>query len=70
MSSTLSENDRRAYEQYLMATSDDERQTAIKRLIPGSHLFYHLYFLERFKQVGSKLDETDKKHLNMFQSKY
>jgi len=55
--SNLSDSDRKAYELYLFANTDEERAEAIKKLIPGSHLYYHLYFLDKFKQVGANLNE-------------
>ncbi len=67
---SLSDTDRKAYEQYILAINEEEREEAIKKLIPGSHLYYHLYFINRFKQVGSKLTDHDKKLLEQFKKKY
>ncbi|CDW90653.1 UNKNOWN [Stylonychia lemnae] len=66
----LSEQDRRAYESYILASSDEDRQEAIKKLIPGSHLHYHLYFVDRMKTVGSKLSEEDQTMFEQFRNKY
>ena len=68
--SALSDSDRKAYEQYILAATDQERQEAIKKLIPGSHLYYQLYFIDRFKAVGSKLTEEDKAMYEQFRKKY
>lgn len=57
--SKISDSDRKAYESYILANSDEERQEAIKKLIPGSHLYYHLYFIDRMKKVGSVFSEED-----------
>jgi hypothetical protein len=54
----------------LLATSQEEREEAIKKLIPGSLLYYHLYFLDKFKTVGSKLSDQDQKMLDQFKRKY
>jgi len=55
----LTDSDRKAYEEYILSQSDSEREEAIKKLIPGSELYYYLYFLDRFKKVGSKLTASD-----------
>lgn len=53
-----------------MATTDEERQEAIKKLIPGSQLYYNLYFIDRFKKVGGDLTEEDRKLFEQFTNKY
>jgi hypothetical protein len=68
--SSLSDSDRKAYEAYLFAKTDEERQEAIKKLIPGSTLYYHLFMVDRLKTVGSKLTEDDQKILAQFKVKY
>ena len=66
----LSEQDRKAYESYVISTTEEEKQEAIKKLIPGSHLYYHLYFIDRMKKVGSKLSEEDQAMYDQFKKKF
>eukprot|EP00347_Sterkiella_histriomuscorum_P016748 403352004 len=70
--SKISDSDRKAYEAYILASSEEDRQEAIKKLIPGSHLYYHLYFIDRMKKVGGALlqSEEDQKLLQQFKKKY
>ncbi len=49
----LSDIERKAYEHYLLAETDEVRQEAIAKLVPGSHIYYHLYFLDRFRRLGA-----------------
>src|ERR1019366_3013018 len=70
MTTELSEQKRKAYEQYLLATSEEDKQDSIKKLIPGSQPYYYLYFIDLFKRVGSKLSEQDKILLHQFTTKY
>jgi hypothetical protein len=56
---SLSEQERKAYELYLFSTSDEEKQTALKMLIPGSERYYHLYLLDVLKTKGTKLNDDD-----------
>lgn len=54
MNLNLADQDRKAYEAYLLATTDEQRQEAITKLVPGSHLYYYLYFIDRFRRLGGK----------------
>ena len=51
---SISEQERKYYEQYLLSSTDEERQEAIKKLIPGSSPYYHLYFLDLMNSKGAK----------------
>ena len=55
----FSEQERKCYEQYLLANTEEEKQEFIKKLIPGSCPYYHLYFLDLMKRVGSKFLEEE-----------
>eukprot|EP00347_Sterkiella_histriomuscorum_P022623 403337784 len=66
----LSDTDRKAYEAYILAKDEQEREEAIKKLIPGSELYYYLYFVDKMKKVGSKLDDQDQQLLVQFQQRY
>jgi len=51
----LSDSERKAYETYILAATDEARQEAISKLVPGSPLYYNLYFLDRFRiKAGAK----------------
>jgi hypothetical protein len=54
----------------LLAPTNEDKNHAIKQLIPGSYRYYHLYFLDLFKTQGSKLNEADLKMLEKFIKKY
>ena len=67
-----------AYERYVMAQfkdpskAEEERQSAIQSLIPGTLHFYHLYFLDQVKK-GKKLKDfskDDTKLWEKFDEKY
>ncbi len=60
---SLTDSERKAYESYLLAGDDQGRQDAIAKLVPGSAIYYHLWFLERFRVHGGAPltpDERDK----------
>lgn len=39
--------------------------------MPGSHLYYHLYFIDRFRRLGGKeLTPEEKEHFDQFKKKY
>ena len=59
----LTDTERRAYEAYLLATTDEQRQEAITKLVPGSHLYYNLYFLDRFRRHGGKPFSAEEQRL-------
>ena len=68
---SLTDSERRAYEAYLLATDDTARQEAIAKLVPGSAIYYHLWFLERFRLHAGKpftAEETEK--YDSFKKKY
>ena len=66
----LSDTDMKAYEAYLLANSEEEQLAAIKNLIPGSYLFYHLFFLHCFKKNKGVLNEDEQKLYEEFEKKY
>jgi hypothetical protein len=68
--SNLSEQERKAYEQYIFSSSEEDKQSAIKSLIPGSEKYYHLYFLDLFNKDGGTLSEADQKIYDQFLKKY
>lgn len=70
-STPLTDSERRAYEAYLLATTDEQRQEAITKLVPGSHIYYHLYFLDRFRRLGGKpFTAEEQKLYNQFSGQY
>ena len=59
-----SDAERRAFEAYLLADTDAGRADAIAKLVPGSHLWYFLYFMDRFRREGGKaLNQEDQGHM-------
>ena len=39
--------------------------------MPGSHIYYHLYFLDRFRREGAKdFSPEEQKHFDQFQKQY
>ena len=71
MTTNLSDSERRAYEAYLLATTHEARQEAIARLVLGSHLYYHLYFLDRFRRLGSApFSAEEQKNYDQFKAMY
>ena len=74
MSTKLSEQDRKAYEAYVLAENEEQRQEAIKRLIPGSHLHYHLHFIHKLKTPEGVREvlknPEDQQMLEQFKKKY
>ena len=67
----LSDTERKAYEAYLLAPTDDLRQEAITKLVPGSHLYYNLYFTDRFRRLGGKkFSQEEQKLFEQFQKMY
>ena len=55
MSANLTDQERKAFEAYLQPTAtDEERQEALIKLVPGSALHYYLYFLDRMRRLGGK----------------
>ena len=68
---TYSDVERRAFEAYLLADSDEDRTEAIAKLVPGSHLWYYLYFMDRFRREGGKeLTGEETAHMQQFRAKY
>ena len=66
-----SDGERRAFEGYLLADSDAARTEPIAKLVPGSHLWYFLYFMDRFRREGGKpLTAEELAHMTQFRSKY
>ena len=67
----LTDSERRAYEQYLLADTEQARQEAIARLVPGSAIYYHLYFLDRFRLHAGKPFSTEEANMICtFQEQY
>ena len=61
---TYTDVERRAFEAYLLADSDAGRNEAIAKLVPGSHLWYYLYFMDRFRREGGKaLTAEEQSHM-------
>ena len=56
---------------YLLAESEQARQEAIARLVPGSAIYYHLWFLDRFRLHGGKPFTNEESEIfGTFQKKY
>jgi len=67
---SLSESDISAYEQYLTATTDSEREEALKKLIPGSLQYYYLYFIDILKKQEGNLNSEQLKTLDEFKKRF
>ena len=69
---SYTDSERRAFEAYLLSgDSDEARNEAIAKLVPGSHLWYYLYFIDRFRRLGgAPLTQEENAHLMQFRTKY
>ena len=56
--SNLSDSERAAYEQYLLATTEEGKLAAINKLIPGSLLHSHLLLMDVLKHPSDQLHFT------------
>jgi hypothetical protein len=62
---TYTDGERRAFEAYLLSGDSEQARTeAIAKLVPGSHLWYFLYFMDRFRRVGgAALSQEEDAHM-------
>ena len=67
----LTEDQRKAYELYLLAGNNDAQiKQALSLLVEGSEPYRYLYFLDKLKKDGLKgLTESDKTYLSQIKFK-
>ena len=66
---SFSESDRVSVEKYILAKNDEEKQLAIKSLVPGTEMHSFVFLIDAMKKHGAKLPEADKKILDAFTDK-
>ena len=71
MHTELADDQREAYEKYLLAGDDEaQAQKAMSTLVQGSQAYNYLYFLHKFRTVGyAGLTADDHERLNKYTKK-
>ena len=67
---SLTDVQRKAYEEYLKAQSPAQQDEALKKLVPGTLQHYYAHMLHRLKLTKGRITSDDEKTLENFRKKF